>query len=444
MLNWAENIEYRATAIEYPHTIEELAALVERSLKIKVLGSRHSFNRVADTNALHVSLENLPQCVEINRTGSTPTVTVSADSPYGTFCELLDQNGFALHNLASLPHISVAGACATATHGSGSRHRNLAAAITQLEMITAKGKSVTISRGDAEFDLAVVGLGALGIITRITLNLEPTFEVRQWVYESLPMVKLEEYFDDLMRCAYSVSLFTDWRNDSFTQVWLKERIGDGEVAAEALARARSSLESNGAVPAEKALHPVNADPHCCTRQLGEPGAWYDRLPHFRMSFTPSAGKELQSEYFVAHADAPKAIRAIHKLHAKISPLILVSEVRGIASDDFLMSPCYHRDSVAIHFTWRQHLEKGEALLPGGLTPEVAKVLPFIEEALEPFDPRPHLGKLFSMKSARFRKAYKNVALFREGMERYDPQGKFRNEFLDQFIVGDPASAAEGK
>lgn len=435
MLNWAKNIEYHASGIESPATLQELAALVEGRQNIKVLGSRHSFNRIADTGALHLSLEKLPPCLEIERNGASATVTVSAGLPYGAFCEDLHQNGFALHNLASLPHISVAGACATATHGSGLRHRNLAAAVTRLEMITADGKSVRISRGDDEFPHAVVGLGALGIVTRITLELEPTYEVRQWVYQSLPMANLDDYFDDLMQCAYSVSLFTDWRNDAFTQVWLKERIDDRGVDGDALAKGKSILELHAATPSQKPLHPVNGDPECCTQQLGAPGAWHDRLPHFRMSFTPSAGHELQSEYLVAFSDAPRALRAIHKLHEQISPLLLVTEVRSISADDFTMSPCHGRESVAIHFTWRQHLHPDEAFLSSGLTPEIENVLRQIEEALEPFDARPHLGKLFTMTPDRLAKAYKNLPLFRTQMERYDPEGKFRNEFLNDYIIG---------
>jgi xylitol oxidase len=433
MLNWAQNIAYRASGIERPGTIEELSSLVAQSERVKVLGSRHSFNRIADTSALHLSLNNLPPCLEIDH--ERATISVSANLAYGEFCQQLHQNGFALHNLASLPHISVAGACATATHGSGLRHRNLAAAVMRLDMITADGKAVTLSRGDPGFTLAVVGLGALGIVYRITLELEPTYHVRQWVYESLPMAHLDNYFEELMHCAYSVSLFTDWRHDTFTQVWLKERIGDSRLAPGTLARAKSQLESLGALPAQKPLHPVMGDPDHCTRQMGEAGPWHDRLPHFRMSFTPSAGAELQSEYLIPLADAPNAIRALNSLHAQISPLILVSEVRTIAADDFKMSPCYQQDRVAIHFTWRQHLGPEGTILPSGLTPEIERVLHLIEEALDPFDPRPHLGKLFTMTPLRLQSAYRNLPLFREHLKRSDPQGKFRNEFLDHYVIG---------
>ena len=434
MLNWAGNIEYRASGIERPSTTHELAHLVATSPRIKVLGSRHSFNRIADTTALHVSLEALPRCLDLDR--ARGTVTVSADLPYGEFCDYLHQHGFALHNLASLPHISVAGACATGTHGSGRRHRNLAAAVSKLEMMTAQGNHVTLTRGDADFNFAIVGLGALGIVTRITLALEPTYDVRQWVYEALPMANLEDYFEDLMQCAYSVSLFTDWRADTFSQVWLKERIGDEHAEAQELDQARMTLETNGATNAKKPLHPVDGDPDCCTQQLGEAGPWHERLPHFRMSFTPSSGKELQSEYFVPFAEAPRAIRALNELRDQIAPNLLVSEVRAIAADEFSMSPCHERESVAIHFTWRQNVESGEAILPSGLTPEVARVLEQIERALDPFDPRPHLGKLFTMTPTRLQKAYRNVTKFGECIARYDPEEKFRNEFLGEWIPGE--------
>lgn len=435
MHNWAGNIEFRASAIACPRTLPELASLVAESERIKVFGSRHSFNGIADTSALHLSLENLPQILDLDPTNRT--VTVGASLPYGDFCEHLHLNGWALPNLASLPHISVAGACATATHGSGRGNRNLATAVRQLELITAEGELVTLSNGDPDFSLAVVGLGAVGIVHRITLDLEESYNVRQWVFQSLPMTRLEDYFEELMQGAYSVSLFTDWRDDSFSQVWLKERISADQVAAERLARTISQLESHGAVPAEAALHPVNGDPGCCTEQLGLAGPWYDRLPHFRMSFTPSAGRELQSEYFVPFEVAPQALRALTTLRDQISPHILVTEVRSIAADDLAMSPCFGQACAAIHFTWSQALQPGERLQAGGLTPQVERVLRQIECVLEPFGARPHLGKLFTMDASRLQSVYPNLPRFREYLRRTDPTGKLRNGFINEFILGSP-------
>lgn len=427
MLNWAKNIHYGSREIVYPESAGELSTLVANSDRLKVLGSRHSFNRIADTDALHLSLERLPRRVEIDRARSQ--ATVSADLPYGTFCEFLHQNGFALHNLASLPHISVAGACATATHGSGVRHRNLATAVAALRMITGDGTSIDLKRGEEDFGYAVAGLGALGVITEMTLDLQPTFQVRQWGYEGLSMAHLEDYFEQIMSCAYSVSLFTDWRGESFSQVWIKEMVDDPFLGSSVLADARNVLEANGATAAEGGLHPVDGDPACCTEQFGKPGPWHDRLPHFRMSFTPSDGVELQAEYFVARQDAPAALAKLAEHRTEIAPLLLITEVRTIAADDLPVSSCYQRDSVAIHFTLRQHLEANEEILPNGLTPETERLVQLIENTLAPFQARPHLGKLFTLSSAELSKVYPNMPAFREVADRYDPEGKFRNEFL---------------
>lgn len=434
MLNWAKNISYRSREIATPESEQELRSLIARSDRLKVLGSRHSFNRIADTDGLHLSLERLPRRVEIDRSRSQ--ATVSADLPYGSFCEFLHQNGFALHNLASLPHISVAGACATATHGSGVRHRNLASAVAALRMISSDGSPLRLTRADEDFGYVVAGLGALGVIVEMTLDLQPSFAVRQWGYEGLSMEGLDDYFEQVMSCAYSVSFFTDWRAETFTQVWIKEMVDDPELDPSVLPAARKVMEAHGARPAEFGLHPVDGDPACCTQQLGEPGPWHDRLPHFRMSFTPSDGVELQAEYFVARQDAPAVLRELATIRSEIAPLLLITEVRTIAADDLPMSSCYQRDSVAIHFTLRQHLGSHEEILPSGLTPETERSLGLIEGTLAPFHTRPHLGKLFTLSSGELSQVYPNLSSFRSVAKRYDPTSKFSNEFLRSKILGD--------
>lgn len=433
--NWAKNIRFRADELRFPKDVQMLAALVRDSARVKVIGSRHSFNRLADSSALHVCLEELPRRVVIDV--EARRVTVTGGLPYGAFCAELDRQGCALHNLASLPHISVAGACATGTHGSGMRHGNLATAVVGLTLVKADGEVVRLERGDEDFGLAVVGLGAVGIVAEVTLELLPAFEVKQWVYESLSAENLEEYFEEIMGCAYSVSLFTDWSDDTFDQVWIKERVDDPHVGAEVLAAARSTLRKNGASAASAPVHPVREDPAACTAQLGAPGPWHERLPHFRMEFTPSSGNELQSEYFVATRDGPAALRALAELRHEIAELVLVTEVRSIAADELLMSPHFGRDSIAIHFTWRQQLQPGEEMRASGLSPEVESALQKVERVLDPFDPRPHLGKLFTMSPARLSEVYPKVGEFRERVRKdFDPSGKFRNEFLAHYVLGE--------
>ena len=346
-------------------------------------------------------------------------MTVEAGVTYGQLGPYLDSKGFALHNLASLPHISVAGACSTATHGSGEKNGNLASAVSALEMITAAGEIVKLSRkSDGEaFQAAVVGLGALGVITRITLDIQPTYMVRQFVYEDLPLAQMKNHFDEIQASGYSVSLFTDWQKQRINEVWIKSRAGDGQPFA-------APREFFGARLATRNLHPIAAlSAENCTEQMGVPGPWYDRLPHFRMGFTPSAGKELQSEYLLPRRHAVEAILAVERLRDQVSPHLLISEIRTIDADDLWMSTCYRRPSVAIHFTWKQDW------------PAVRRVLPIIERELSPFQPRPHWGKLFTIPRTELSSRYEKFDSFIKTAASYDPKGKFRNTFLNTNLFG---------
>ncbi len=396
---------------------EQVRELVSRSSKPKALGSRHSFNDIVDTPEDLISLEHFDHTVTIDR--ERRTVTVDAGIKYGQLAQQLHHEGYALPNLASLPHISVAGACATATHGSGDRHGNLATAVAAMEIVTADGEVVVLSRDQhgEQFQGAVVGLGGLGVVTKLTLDIEPTFEVRQDVYEDLPLAHLEDHFDDISSSAYSVSLFTDWRNATINQVWLKSRITDGaafELAPELFGATHVPTDRHPI----KELSAVN-----CTEQGGVPGPWHERLPHFRMEFTPSSGEELQTEYLVPRQHAFAAFSAIDRLRDHVAPILQISEVRTIAADNLWMSPFYQQACVAIHFTWIKNW------------PAVRQVLPLIEEQLAPLAARPHWGKLFTMPPTRLQTLYARLPDFQQLLRSYDPQGKFRNAFLDTYIFG---------
>jgi len=336
---------------------------------------------------------------------------------YGLLAPLIDAKGFALHNLASLPHISVAGAISTATHGSGEKNGNLATSVSGLQIVTASGDVLELSRAKdgVTFRGAVVGLGALGVITAVTLDVEPTFTMRQYVYENMPFDEMKDHFDAIEASAYSVSLFTDWQNHRFTEVWLKCRV-DAVPAFDA------TPEFFGARLATENLHPIRGlSAVNCTEQMGVPGPWYERLPHFRMGFKPSAGNELQSEYFVPRGNAVDAILAIERLRDQVSPHLLISEIRAIAADDFWMSTAHDRQSVTIHFTWKPDW------------PAVRQVLPLIEKELAPLNTRPHWGKLFTTSPATLKSLYEKMPDFIELSNKYDPLGKFRNDFLDTNI-----------
>jgi xylitol oxidase len=348
------------------------------------------------------------------------TVTVEAGIRYGELCRWLNGEGFALHNMASLPHISVAGACATATHGSGDRNGNLATAVVGLELVTTEGDLVQLSQEqDAELLRgAAVGLGCVGVVARLTLAVEPAFDMRQVVYEGLALDQLESRFDAIMGAAYSVSVFTDWRHTERTQLWLKRRVAPGE--ADTLER-----ELFGARAATSPRNPIIEMPAGnCTAQLGVIGPWNERLPHFRLEFTPSAGEELQSEYFVPRSRAAEAVRAMRELGPTIAALLLISEVRTIAADALWMSPCYQQDRVGIHFTWVKDWAA------------VEEVLPLVEAQLAPLGAVPHVGKLFTMPAASIQAHYSQLPAFRRLAERYDPRRKLRNAFAKTYVFDD--------
>jgi alditol oxidase len=416
--NWAGNVTFSAQRWHRPSSVGELRRLVASSGRIRALGTGHSFNRIADSPGDLVSVAGLPSRVEIDR--GHRTVTVSAGIRYGELAVRLHTEGYALHNLGSLPHISVAGAVATGTHGSGERNGNLATAVAALELVTADGGLVTLRRdtdGD-HFLGAVVGLGALGIVTSLTLDIEPSYDVRQYVYEDLPGGQLSGHLDEILGGGYSVSLFTDWTSARINQVWVKHR---REHADAGLAQPRWLDATLAAGP----RHPVPGMPTGnCTEQLGVPGPWHTRLPHFRLEFTPSSGEELQSEYFVPRSAALDALDAIGQISHLVTPVLQVSEIRTIAADDLWLSPSYRRDSVALHFTW---IKDSEAVLP---------VLFAIEERLAPFGARPHWGKLFTMGVEPIRGQYERWADFGALQRGYDPTGKFRNELMDRYFPVD--------
>lgn len=410
-LNWAGNRTYAAAAVHRPASVDEVRDLVRRVPRLKALGTRHCFNDIADTSGDQVSLERLDRIASLDH--AARTVTIEAGVRYGELGRLLHEAGCALHNLASLPHISVVGACATATHGSGDRHGNLATAVVALEMVSADGELVTLSRASDPrlFSAAVVGLGALGIVTRLTLRIEPSYDVRQDLVEGLTFQAFESNFDAITAAADSVSLFTDWRAERFHQVWLKRRVVPGQVSA----RPEAFF---GAVAAGCDRHPIPGHAaENCTPQLGVAGPWHERWPHFRLEFTPSSGAELQSEYFVPRRHAVPALRVLAGLRDRIAPLVLVTEVRTIAADDLWLSPCHEQASVAFHFTWKPDW------------PAVRAVLPVIEAGLAPAGVRPHWGKLFTMDAATLRDRFPRIPDFLALRRQLDPDGRFLNRYL---------------
>ncbi|AXC14876.1 xylitol oxidase [Acidisarcina polymorpha] len=414
--NWAGNLTYHTDKLLAPETVEEVQQMVKNTPKLRALGSRHSFNTIADSTAAQISLTALDSMV-LNP--QAKTVTVGAGVRYGTLAPYIDQQGFALHNLASLPHITAVGACATATHGSGVKNGNLSTAVSGMEIVSADGQLLHLSKDkDGESFLGtVVHLGGLGVVTKITLKVQPTYQVKQVVYENLSMGQLEHNLDAIFSSGYSVSLFTNWQDHRISQVWIKSRVDQSDSSA-------IPPLFYGATAAKQKLHPLPGhDATPCTEQMGIPGPWYERLPHFRMNFTPSSGAEIQTEYFVPRAKGYEAILAVEQLKDKITPHLFITELRTIAADDLWMSPAYQQDCMAIHFTWKPESD------------EIHAVLPLIEAKLAPFNAKPHWGKVFTMPPSRVQQVYGNTPRYQALLKQYDAGGKFRNQFIDSNIFG---------
>jgi alditol oxidase len=413
--NWAGNQQFHAQQTIQPETTGELREIVRSSDRVKAIGTRHSFSPIADTDGTIISMASFDRILELDE--QHQTVSVGAGMPYGSFCAQLNEAGYAVHNMASLPQITIGGACATATHGSGDQNGNLATAVTSLRLVTAEGDSIEIhrERDPDRFRAMVVGLGGFGIVTDLTLEIRPTYAVRQDIYEGLPLPSMLEHFDEIMAIGYSVSLFTDWQGDTVNQLWIKRVIEPDEVTP-------APQTMFGADLAKIQRHPLPSEPgNRCTEQLGASGPWHERLPHFRIDSLGDSGEELQSEYFVSRDYARDALNAVSELSNVLEPIIKTSEIRTVAADDLWMSPAFQSDCVGIHFTWH----------PDWST--VQRALPQIESALDPYAPRPHWGKLFTIGPEKVAERYPRFTDYQQLMRHYDPQGRFTNQFLDRYI-----------
>ncbi|MGW7720153.1 D-arabinono-1,4-lactone oxidase [Streptomyces chartreusis] len=409
--NWAGNITYTAKELHRPYSVGAIGSLVAGSARVRVLGSGHSFNEIAEPGpeGVLLSIADLPPVIDVDR--AARTVRVSGGVRYAELARTVYAHGLALPNMASLPHISVAGSVATGTHGSGIGNGSLATSVREVELVTADGSVVTVGREDRRFGGAVTSLGALGVVTALTLDLEPSFDVEQRLFTELPLDGLDmAAFETVMSSAYSVSMFTDWGAPGFRQVWLKRRTD------------QPLPDFPWAAPATEKLHPVPGMPAVnCTEQFGVPGPWHERLPHFRADFTPSSGAEIQSEYLLPREHALAALHAIDAIRATVAPVLQTCEVRLVAADAQWLSPAYGRDTVALHFTW---IEDTAAVLP---------VVRRLEEALAGFEPRPHWGKVFALPAEAVRARYPRLADFRALARELDPEGKFANAFVRDIL-----------
>ena len=410
-INWAKSFRYSFRDCLYPASVDELCAMVAAATQVKVLGSRHSFNAISDGEVAMV-LSGIPLDPQV--APDRRTVSISGHATYGDLAQFLAGHGLAVHNLASLPHISIAGAIATATHGSGAGNRNLATGVAGLDFVVADGSIRTIARGDPDFEGMVVHLGALGVVARVTLDVQPAFEISQSVHEGLGEHALVDNLDAILDGGYSVSIFKTW-TDRDAQIWVKDK-----------ATANFEASRFGTRPASVKRHPILAlDPVNTTDQLSVPGPWSDRLPHFKLGFTPSNGDEIQSEFHLPRRHGAAAVEALIRVRDRFASMIQVTEFRAVAADTLWLSPQYQRDTLSMHFTWLPDKE--------GVNAAVRHV----EDALAPFDALPHWGKVFS--SAHVGARYARLADFRSIRDRMDPAGKFSNPWLETVVFGGRSS-----
>ncbi|WIE74936.1 D-arabinono-1,4-lactone oxidase [Curtobacterium sp. MCSS17_007] len=411
--NWAGNVTYRASALERPTSVAALQQLVAATPRLTALGSTHSFNGIADTDAVQVTLTDMPPVLEVDT--DRRVVRVAAGMTHAQVASGLEARGWALANLASLPHISTAGAVATGTHGSGVRNPSLAQAVIGLELVRASGDVVRVdgSSPDGALDAHRVALGALGVVTAVELAIEPTFQVATTVHLDLLWDAVTAQFDAVMSDAYSVSMFTSFDDRGARQVWTKHRVDEPDPSVD--------LVALGARRADGPVHPGENDAASVTEQGGVPGPWAERLPHFRSTFEPSTGAEIQAEYLIPAEHAVAALEALRPLESVFAPLLIAAEVRTIAADTAWLAPSSGRQSVGLHFTFRRDAEA------------VAAVVVRIEELLAPFDPRPHWGKVSAASVERLHEAYPRLDDFAALARDTDPTGRFRNAFLARLL-----------
>lgn len=409
--NWAGNLLYNSKNYFQPETVEQIQQLVKSSKRIKTLGSRHCFNSIADCDETHLSLAKMNKMLAIDK--DEMTATIEGGAQYSDFCVELNEAGFALQNLASLANISVVGACATATHGSGVNNQGLASSISKIEFVDGTGEIVTLNRQSEKFKGAVVNLGALGVVTKLNLDIKRSFQVRQDLFENLSFEQLTENMDEITSSGYSVSLFTQFQKKSIRVMNIKRRIDENTT--------NLPKEFFGATATKESINSRGFPETNRSPQMGKAANWYECLPHFKFSQELVQASEIQSEYYVRKENAVDAIWALEKIADVIFPQIITAEIRCIKADEYWLSPFYRGDSVGIHFSWKIN------------EPEVMKILPEIEKALAPYKPIPHWGKLFTISREELHSRYLKMQDFIELANEFDPNRKFRNEYLNQYI-----------
>lgn len=429
---WSGTVDLGTTVLR-PRTLAEAREAVTAHRRVRPVGSRHTFNRLSVAPGALLDLGALA-AEEPQLDADARTVRVPAALGYGRLGAWLDERGWALPSLASIPDLAVAGAVATATHGSGIARQALSAQVSGLELVMADGGDRELTRaGNGDLlDGAVVSLGALGAVHHLTLDVVPRFDVRQTAYGPLPLAAVADRFDEVVSAGETVACFTTLDpgpagGPVVEQVWVGDRVPARDPAAErfGLERAVPAAPADvlGAPPLVGDRHPVpGEDPAVCAPQGGAIGPWHEMLPHFRAGATPSSGgREIQSEYLVPRPQTRRALVELARIAPRIAPLVQVVELRTVAPDLAWMSPFYRSAATGIHITWTRDVAAVDAALP------------LLEEAFGALGGRPHWGKAQRADPARVRGLYPRREDFVDLVRDWDPQGRFSTPFVEDVL-----------
>ncbi len=412
MKNWAGNLSFSSKEFIEIDSVKKLQTIVSNARGIKVLASGHSFSDIADTKDTLISIKNLS--FEIGIDSNKREALVPAGMQYSDVSRYLEKHGWAVSNMASLGEVTIAGAILTGTHGSGSSNGILSTAVIGFEMVLESGSILTTDReNSSDFPGFIVSLGALGVFTKYKLKIVPSFSIRQVVYENINIESIANNFDLVFDRAYSVSFFSNWAQNSTGQIWMKF-LDDSKPFN------ISSDWIDGNLAKVK-QHPVKInDASPCTDQLATSGKWLDRLPHFKLNSSPVSGDEVQTEYLVDRRYVKQYISELAEIGDEIASKVYTTEIRTIKADDLWLSGAYERETVGFHFTWR----KSDSLV---------NFLPKIESILGKHDGRPHWGKLFDVPKDKLPSRYPKFSDFEVLLQKYDPNKKFRNNFINKYF-----------
>ncbi|KAI1700234.1 d-arabinono-1,4-lactone oxidase domain-containing protein [Ditylenchus destructor] len=369
--NWGNNFRFSTQNIQYPTSVEEVQQIVRNANKLRVVGTRHSFSKIADSPNTMLSTLALKNIIGFDPT--VPSITVQAGITY------TDLNPF-------LPNYGP---------------------------------------NDPELKAIAVGLGAFGVITQVELEVEPTFNLTNYVFVNMPEQDIYDHFDEIENLGYSVQLFTDFSTPGvWDQVWVWVRSDENSNVG-------NMQNLYGATRTHEQVTAIEALPPTYLMEQGKEQPWYYGLVDYHLGLSGFDGAEIQSEYFMPYENAIPAIQAVSNFSDLIAPRVYTMLIRTIKGDDLWMSESFNETTVAIHFTWKPNMTA------------VMEVLPQIEQALLPYGARPHWGKVFAQGPETYLHRYPKLNQWKQLAETLDPTHKFRNKFLEDTVFTGSSSGGGG-